>query len=142
METPSVSRLVIGIALVAIVGAIAVVLQNNSPRARAADAFLLGTKVVQDVAGAACPEAVRMHIRDLVLPTPNETVSDGDRRIISIWKSESGPYRSIRCTYEMDKGVVALNIDGRFVVGSEATSGTGPVVTTGGGSPGMAGMKH
>lgn len=142
METPSVSRLVIGIAIVAIVGTIAIVLQNNSPRQRAADAFLLGTKIVQGVAGTACPQAVRMHLRDLVLPNPNETVSDGDRRIISIWKSESGPYQSIRCTYEMDKGVVALNIDGRFVVGSEETSGTGPMVTTGGGSAGMAGMSH
>ncbi|MGH8567113.1 MAG: hypothetical protein ACREXU_03625 [Gammaproteobacteria bacterium] len=110
MESITPIKFLIGILFVVGIGTVAVMLQDN-PRQMATDSYMLTTKVLNDRAREACPEAVRKHT-NVSLGMPNDAVSDGQRQVTLNWKGGAGN-PPVVCTYVLDQGVVALTIDGK-----------------------------
>ncbi len=113
MQSITPSKFLLGILFIFGVGTVAVMLQHN-PRQRATDSYMLTTKVLNQKAREACPEAVRKH-SNVILGLPNDTVSDGERQVILNWKGGGAGNPPVACTYVLDQGVVALTIDGKPV---------------------------
>jgi hypothetical protein len=107
-------KFLISIILVIGVGMVAIMMQNKNPRQIATDSYMLTTKAITEKAREACPEAVRKHT-NVILGLPNDTVSDGERQVTLNWKGGGAGNPLVACTYVLDKGVVALTIDGKPV---------------------------
>jgi hypothetical protein len=112
MENPTPKKILIGILFVFGIGIVAVTMQNKNPRQMATDSYMLTTKALSEKAREACPDAVRKHT-NVILGMPNDTVSDGERQVTLNWKGGGAGNPPVACTYVLDKGVVALTIDGK-----------------------------
>jgi hypothetical protein len=108
----TVTKFLLGIVVVFGIAAVAVSLQHNS-RQVATDTYMLMTKILDEQARQACPEAVRKHHTNLFLGAPTAAVSDGDKKLTLSWSG--GAHPPVVCTYVMDQGIESLTIDGKPV---------------------------
>lgn len=90
------------------------ILMQHTGRQQVSDQFILTTKLLNENARSSCSEVLKKHFgTDLGLP--DDSISDGDKKVTLKWRASEGKYGTVDCNYVLDQGVVALNIDGKVV---------------------------
>lgn len=107
------TKLVIAVAGVTIVGVLVVKFSEFSPEQKADQAMIRALAALNQAAREYCQAEIKNHLTAGV-GNPSDSAYEGQDRAILTWNADQdqGEFKTISCTYENDKGVTYLAIDG------------------------------
>ena len=107
------AQLVIAVVSVTIVGALVISFSEFSPEQKQGQAMIRAFAALSQAAREYCQAEIKNHLTAGV-GDPSDSAYEGQDRAILTWNADQdqGEFKTISCTYENDKGVTYLAIDG------------------------------
>lgn len=107
--------MMLGFAFVLAVGVVVVVISDKTDDEIAADiSFMSGVRLTQH-GQTICQNKITEAIGETTY-SPSSTRGDRVSTVTLIWEGQGKKFKKIECTYNLDRGVVSLNIDGKSLI--------------------------